>query len=543
MTRDLLLAAGGLGLLLLGTMVLTEGLRALAGEALRRWLTRFTRTPLSGAVTGAAVTAVVQSSAVTTVAAVGFVGAGLLSFPQALGVIFGANIGTTLKGWIVALIGFRFEIGAYAMPLVLGGVLLRMIASPRAGQAGWALAGFSLIFIGIDAMAAGFAAFEGVITPEDFPPDTLAGRVQLLLIGALITIVTQSSSAGVATALVALGTGTITFPQAAAMVIGMDMGTTAAAVLATLGGSTAARRTGWAHCVYNLLTGLMAFLLLVPYSAFVAPMIAGEHPGGAQVALVAFHSGFNILGVIVVLPFAGPFARLIVRLVPESGPPLTRRLDDELLADRNSAVDALGATVGDIADALRRELARALQGQSGRTGRERRLGEIAAALEETRRYAVAIRTARDGADRHGRHLAAIHTLDHLLRLHHRTGQVDRIATLAAEPRLARFADLMARAIALGLGTAPHAVAEGQMNRLRKILRTERDDYRDSTISAVAEQSITGQQGLARLDAVRWLHRVAYHLWRIEHHLRRIEETSPAAPAKPRRPDEDAEPQV
>ncbi|MCL5777509.1 Na/Pi symporter [Limibaculum sp. FT325] len=532
MMRDLFFAAGGVGLFLLGMLLLTEGLRALAGDALRRWLARFTRTPLSGAATGAAVTAVVQSSSATTVMAVGFVGAGLLSFPQALGVIFGANIGTTLKGWIVAIIGFQFDLGAVAMPLLFVGVLLRMFAGGRWAQAGWALAGFSLLFVGIETMTIGLSAFEGVVTPDDFPPDTLFGRLQLVLIGVAITLVTQSSSAGVATALVALGTGTISFPQAAAMVIGMDMGTTATAVLAALGGSTSARRTGWAHCVYNLLTGAMAFLLLGPYTGFVAPLLTDGGRGDAQLALVAFHTGFNVLGVLLVIPFAGAFARLIVRLVPERGPALTRRLDDQLLKDPGTAVDALGATLGDIANALRRELARALRREGGRAGRERRLGEIAGALEEARRFAASIRTGRDGPDRHGRHQTAIHTLDHLLRLSHRAGQSDRIATLETEPRLARFARLMARGIDAGLGAVPRAVAEGQANRLRRILRDERDRFRDATIDAVTEQAISGQEGLGRLDAVRWLHRVAYHLWRIEHHLRIIAETSPAVREAP-----------
>ena len=149
MIGSVLLCLGGLGLFLLGMTVLTDGLRALAGRALRRLLSRFTRSPLSGAMTGAVTTAVVQSSSATTVAAVGFVGAGLLTFPQALGIVLGANVGTTITGWLVALLGFKLELGTAAMPIVLVGALIRLFARGRASAVGFAVAGFGLIFVGI----------------------------------------------------------------------------------------------------------------------------------------------------------------------------------------------------------------------------------------------------------------------------------------------------------------------------------------------------------------------------------------------------------
>lgn len=222
----------------------------------------FTSTPVTGALTGAATTAVVQSSSATTVAAVGFVASGLLTFPQALGIIFGANLGTTLTGWLVAILGFKLDLGQIALPFVFLGAAMKLAFSGRVALVGQAIAGFYLIFIGIEHMKDGLDAFSGIVTPTDFPPDTILGRLQLILIGILITLVTQSSSAGVATALAALGAGAINFPQAAALVIGMDVGTTFTAVLATLGGGTMARRTGYAHVIYNVLTGFMAFLLL-----------------------------------------------------------------------------------------------------------------------------------------------------------------------------------------------------------------------------------------------------------------------------------------
>ncbi len=196
--------AGGLGLFLLGVILMTDGLKALAGDALHRALSRFTRSPSSGALTGAATTAILQSSSATTVAAVGFVGAGLLSYPQALGVIFGANLGTTVTGWMVALLGFKLELNTLLLPVILVGALSQLFGRGRWRAAGLALAGFGLIFVGIDAMQAAMSGLEGRVTPEHFPDNSWLGRLQLLAIGVLITLVTQSSSAGVATALTAL---------------------------------------------------------------------------------------------------------------------------------------------------------------------------------------------------------------------------------------------------------------------------------------------------------------------------------------------------
>ena len=244
MVLSFLSALGGVGLFLIGMLLLTDGLKALAGGRMRDLLAGFTSTPLSGVATGAVTTAVIQSSSATTVAAVGFVASGLLTFPQAIGIIFGANIGTTATGWLVAILGFKLDLGQVALPFVFLAAFLRIAFRGRVALAGQALAGFCLIFVGIEYMKDGLDAFEGIVTPTDFPSDTTLGRLELVAIGALITVVTQSSSAGVAAALAALGAGAINFPQAATLVIGMNVGTTFTAVLATVGGGTMARCTG-----------------------------------------------------------------------------------------------------------------------------------------------------------------------------------------------------------------------------------------------------------------------------------------------------------
>lgn len=514
-----LLILGGLGLFLLGMILLTEGLQRLAGNSLRKTLARFTSTPVTGAATGAVATAIVQSSSAITVTAVGFVGAGLLSFPQALGIIFGANIGTTITGWFVAILGFKLKLGMAALPLLPVGVLLRLFGSPRLRNIGWALAGFALLFVGIDVMKDGAAQFEGIVTPDTFPPDTLPGRFLLLLIGVAITLVTQSSSAGVATALVALGAGAVSFTQAAAMVIGMDVGTTFTAGLATIGGSNAMRRTGYAHIIYNIATGALAFALLGPFTTVIQTLTASAGTSDAQISLVAFHTAFNALGVILVLPFTGKFSCFIEGLVPETGPPLLRRLDTRLLGNPASAVDAAAATIRDIA----MELTKVVSRLTGPDPSARKIGAelhhtIEGAIASTREFVQQIATDPADEDVHKRHVAAMHALDHLVRLQHRCTQRDRINALRDGPRLRRLARLMCVAAASLRHADDLGPLEDRLKKLRSLFKTQGHRIRESVVEAASSQPVNSRRTLLQLDGARWLYRIGHHLWRITHHL-------------------------
>lgn len=525
---SVLTTLGGLGLFLIGMQVLTEGLRGLAGEALRRVLIGFTRSPLSGAVTGAASTAVIQSSSATTVAAVGFVGAGLLTFNQALGIVFGANVGTTITGWIVAVIGFKLELTSLVLPLSFVGALLKLFARGRIQHAGWALAGFSLVFIGIATLQSGMSAWESVVTPTSFPSDTLLGRLQLVLIGVLITVVTQSSSAGVATALVALGVGAISFNQAAAMVIGMDVGTTFTAALATLGGSTAMRRTGYAHVIYNMMTGVMAFALLTPYTALASLWLSFDQPGDAQIAVVAFHTTFNALGVIVVIGFTRQFAKLITRIVPDRDQPVLSALDEGLLGDPAAATDAMAGVTRHLARSLFKDVSTRLSEHNGRirTGTDRAdtIDEIMVAVTS---YAASIK-AEPGSNAHIRLQSILHALDHIVRLHERSKDGEAISSCL------KYEDLADDVAAFRTGLDAlddRAITRdwiAQLNRLRQTFRRERERIRLETIEEVAKGDVDPETALATFNGMRWLHRSAYHVWRISFHLSNATADKPAA---------------
>jgi len=515
------LLLGGVGLFLAGMIILTEGLRALAGGSLRKLLSRYTKSPATGALTGAFTTALIQSSSATIVTAVGFVGAGMLGFTQSLGIIFGANIGTTLTGWLVAILGFKIKLGMLAMPLVLVGVVLRIYGRGVSKDAGWALVGFSLLFIGIATMQQGTAAFEGILMPSMFPPDTLFGRLQLVLLGMLVTLVTQSSSAGVATAMVALASEAISFPQAAAMVIGMDVGTTFTAALATVGGSTPMRRTGYAHVIYNFLTGVLAFFLLGPALVVLnALALTGAAAGGAQIGLALFHTFFNVTGVILILPFTNHFARLVKRLVPGEQPRLASMLDKGLLKEPAAAADAAIFTIRKIRSRQFKCLEETLTHQRKPEETLAELADVESAVRATRTYVHKIKAVVGSAE-HQRLVEAMHALDHLRRLNRRCYKDGLGSAIAKDWRLQRLSRLLRRSLKGSADDKIEAKTEGVKQdyaaKLYTLMQRQNSVYRMHVLGEASSHGPDGEEVLAKLDGMRWLMRVAYHVWRIEVH--------------------------
>ena len=305
--------AGGVGIFLLAVGMLTEGLKLAAGSGLRKILSTWTRSPLHGVFTGFTITAIVQSSSAITVATIGFVNAGLLTLTQALGVVYGANIGTTLTGWLVAIIGFDVNIAAFSLPIIGIGMVLRLTgAESRRGAIGTALVGFGLFFIGIDTLK---DAFEGVVATLDMESYTLEGVSGLLLylgLGFLMTVLTQSSSAAIAITLTAATGGLIGIYAAGAMVIGANLGTTSTAVISVIGATANAKRVAAAHVMFNGVTGVVA-LLLLPLIFVVVNGIAGllNIESEPAVSLALFHTVFNCLGVMLMLPFTGRLAAFL----------------------------------------------------------------------------------------------------------------------------------------------------------------------------------------------------------------------------------------
>ncbi|MCZ7653996.1 MAG: Na/Pi symporter [Rhodocyclaceae bacterium] len=285
----------------------------------------------------------VQSSSAVTVATIGFVNAGLLNLSQSLWVLFGANVGTTMTGWLVALVGLKFRIEVLALPLVGFGMLLRLTGEgSRRGALGTALAGFGVLFLGIDMLKETFA---GLSTDFTFPEGTgLRDTLVQVLIGLGLTVLMQSSGASLAIALTAAQSGLLTAQGAAAVVIGANIGTTVTALIAAIGATPNARRTAAAHILFNLLTGAVA-LLLLPWmlDALDALREALEMDTAPAANLALFHTAFNVLGVLLIWPFATRLTQFLKRRFrsAEEDESRPRYLDKTILAVPALALGAL----------------------------------------------------------------------------------------------------------------------------------------------------------------------------------------------------------
>ena len=297
--------AGGIGLFLLAMKFITDGLKLAGGNALRNLLGRWTKTPVQGIASGCLLTAVVQSSSAVTVATIGFVNAGLLTLFQAVGVIYGANIGTTMTAWLVAILGFNIKVELFALPMIGVGVPLWFLASgSRKGGFGQVFGGFGLFFIGIDTLKNTFQTVSSSFNLAMVSEFGILGVLLTVGIGFLLTVLTQSSSAAIAMTLTAASGGVLPLPSAAAMVIGSNLGTTSTAFFASIGATPNAKRVAGAHIVFNAVTGLIALAilpLLIWFTTETGKYLKLED--SPTVVLALFHTVFNVLGVVVLWPF------------------------------------------------------------------------------------------------------------------------------------------------------------------------------------------------------------------------------------------------
>jgi phosphate:Na+ symporter len=510
---------GGIGLFLLGMVLLTDGLKTAAGSALRAVLGRFTGGTPRAILSGAALTALVQSSSATVLTTIGFVSAGLLTLRQAIGVILGANVGTTSTGWIVSYFGLKLSIGALALPVIAVGALLRLLARGRTAAVGMALAGFGVIFLGIDVLQDGMASISERIDPGALPAAGLAGRLLLVGVGAIMTVVMQSSSAAVATTLTALHSGAVSLEQAAALVVGQNIGTALTTALAGIGASVPARRTAVAHIMFNVVTGVIAFFL-VPAALHVENAAAAALGGVEPTLLIAaFHTTFNIAGVLLLLPFIAPFTRLVTRLVPERRAQLTRHLDASVAEMPQVAVEAARRTVMDTAALVAAVFERALRHPRHDSLRLDDLDTASAALRETASFLGGVRTSETVAE-HARHLSVHHAIDHVGRLidrlvHHTPrGSTDDPAFDALRLEAAALAAPLLHWLGSDDDAPPLAAWEELSRRVAERRRTDRA----GTLARTARGEISPEMANANLEAMRWLDSSAYHVWRALHHL-------------------------
>lgn len=319
---DFLTLIGSLGLFLYGMKVMSEGLQKVAGDKLRTILTAMTSNRVAGVFTGILVTALIQSSSATTVMVVSFVNAGLLSLVQSITVIMGANIGTTITAWIISLFGFKVSISVYALPLI--GISVPLIFSSHSKRRSWGefILGFAFLFMGLDFLKNAVPDIKA--NPEilaflnNYTNMGFASVLLFLFIGTILTVVVQSSSATMAITLVMMGEGWIGYEMAAAMVMGENIGTTITANVAALTANITAKRSAFAHFMFNIFGVCWLMLLFYPFSRMVTNMALNLGMDSTQMQLSLFHSTFNIINVCIMIWFVKGYEYVVTRVIKPS---------------------------------------------------------------------------------------------------------------------------------------------------------------------------------------------------------------------------------
>ncbi|CAK7068880.1 Na/Pi cotransporter family protein [Fusobacterium varium] len=308
---------GGLGIFLYGMDSMSSGMQKLAGQRLKKILALLTTNRVVAILMGIGVTMLVQSSSVSTVMTIGFVNASLLTLKQALGVIFGANIGTTVTGWILVL-----NIGKYGLPIVgAGAILYIFLKGDRAKTKALTFMGLGMIFLGLQLMSNGLKPVrsmpEFVSMFHMFSADTYFGVIKVAAVGALITAIVQSSSATLGITITLAVQGLIDYPTAVALVLGENVGTTITAILATLNANVNAKRAAYAHTIINTLGVIWVTAVFPYYLKFLSNF--GSPEANITMAIATAHTMFNVTNVLLFTPFIGVMADLLNKIVKDDG--------------------------------------------------------------------------------------------------------------------------------------------------------------------------------------------------------------------------------
>ena len=320
---DVLQLLGALGLFLFGMSMMSEALQKVAGNKMRSILASMTKNRLLGVLTGVIVTSIIQSSSATTVMVVSFVNAGLLTLAESISVIMGANIGTTITAWLVSLIGFKFSIANIAIPLIGFSLLFIFSKNDRRKSIGEVMVGFSLLFIGLEYLKNSVPDIKS--NPEmlqfltDYTNMGYGSILLFLLIGSILTVIVQSSSATMAITLIMLSQGWISFEIGAAMVLGENIGTTITANIAGLTAKTNARRAALSHTMFNICGVIWVLIIFYPFINLIEWMVGGNTTENANslYALSMFHTMFNVSNTFIMIWLIKPLETIVCKILPE----------------------------------------------------------------------------------------------------------------------------------------------------------------------------------------------------------------------------------
>ena len=323
---DFLRLIGSLGLFLYGMKIMSEGLQKFAGDSLRKILTAMTTNRVTGVLTGVLITALIQSSSATTVMVVSFVNAGLLTLTQSIGVIMGANVGTTVTAWLISALGFKVDIAAMSLPLLAIGIPLLFSGKSRRKSIGEFIFGFSFLFMGLSLLKTNAPDLgenpEMLSFVQNYTDMGYASVLLFVFIGTILTMIVQASAATMAITLIMCANGWISFELGAALVLGENIGTTITANLAAMTGNTQARRAALAHLVFNVFGVFWVLCIFHPFlngvSWFVDNVMKTADPQVAvSFKLSAFHTTFNICNVLLLIWFVKLIEKTVCALIPQ----------------------------------------------------------------------------------------------------------------------------------------------------------------------------------------------------------------------------------
>jgi len=325
----------GLGLFLFGMTLLEDAIKNLAGRSFKSFLQKHTGNPIKALIAGALTTGVMQSSSMVILLVMSFTGASIIPLKNGIGMILGANLGTTITGWIVALLGFKVNLEDFFLPVIaIGSLVMIFINSGKILQAGRMLLGFGLMFMGLEYMKQGFINFA-----QHADLSLLVGQpmVLFLLFGFLLAAAIRSSSAAIMIILASISAETIDLTQAGYLVIGADLGTSITGLLGTINANAIRKKTGWSQFYINVITAILTIILFRPIFYIIGE--AGIHD--PIIALVTFHSTFNLLGIIFILPFINKFSALIDKYITTERKTRSQYLPFTNIKDATLAIDAL----------------------------------------------------------------------------------------------------------------------------------------------------------------------------------------------------------
>jgi phosphate:Na+ symporter len=303
--------AAGVALFLFGMLCMEQGFKVFSGGTLQRVLSASTDRLWKSLSFGVVSTTLMQSSSLVSVITISFLSAEMIGLAQGIGIIFGANLGTTTGAWIVAGFGLKVKISAYAMPLLVFGVLFLMQSSSRIKGLGWILVGVGFLFLGIHFMKEGFSSYAEQIDLAQYAIAGIKGLLIFTLIGIVATVVMQSSHATLTLTIAALAAGQVTYENALALAIGANVGTTITAILGSISANVSGKRLAVAHLIFNMVTGTVALVFIQPLLQVVEAISAslGIAADDYTLKLAVFHTVFNVIGVVVMVPFINTMVR------------------------------------------------------------------------------------------------------------------------------------------------------------------------------------------------------------------------------------------